>query len=230
MSIEFTDLTRSQGAAFIKTAPKPRLFMSFFGNAETQNSEIIEVDKQFKGIRVAAFVNPNAVADGTEKLSFTEHTFKLPTLKDTMSLTSKELGKRLMGQNVYTQTTYAAKAAIIIAEIQQEQREMVENAMEMMAIDACFNGQLTIVGKGENRVVSFARTGSHTVDLGALNYWDQTAGAPEDDLVDFIELIGASGSTATHVIGQNMTQTANNAVKVSDGTCEYIFMGNVREL
>ena len=34
----------------------------------------------------------------------------------------------------------------------------------------------------------------------------------------------------TSVVGQNMTQTANNAVKVSDGTCEYSFMGNVREL
>ena len=73
-------------------------------------TEIIEIDKQFKGIRIAAFFNPDAVADGTEKLSFDEHTFKLPTLQDLMTLTSKELKKRLRGQNVFTQVTFAAKA------------------------------------------------------------------------------------------------------------------------
>lgn len=208
MSIEFLDLTRSQGASFVKTAPKPRMFMQFFGSSETQDSEIIEIDKQFKGIRIASFVNPDAVADGTEKLSFDEHTFKLPTLQDLQTLTSKELKKRLRGQNVYTQTTYAAKAAIIVMEIQQEQREMVENAMELMAIDAAFNGQLTIVGKGENRIVSFDRKAANTVDLGAGNYWDEAGGTPEDDIPDFIDLIGADGSNATHIIGRIATISA----------------------
>ncbi|MHA1348031.1 MAG: major capsid protein [Candidatus Heimdallarchaeaceae archaeon] len=165
MGIEFLDLTRRMGQSFVKTAPKPRMFLQFFGNSETQDTEIIEIDKQFKGIRIAGFVNPDAVADGTEKLSFDEHTFKLPTLQDLETLTSKELKKRLRGQNVYTQETFAAKAAVMVAEIQQEQREMVENAMELMSIDAAFNGQLTVVGKGENRIVDFDRNAANTIDL-----------------------------------------------------------------
>jgi len=205
MSIEFLDLTRSQGAAFGKTAPKPRMFLQFFGSSETQDTEIIEIDKQFKGIRIASFVNPDAVADGTEKLTFDEHTFKLPTLQDLMTLTSKELKKRLRGQNVYTQVTYAAKAAIMVMEIQKEQREMVENAMELMAIDACFNGQLTIVGKGEKRVVDFDRNAANTIDLLGGNYWDEAGGVPEDDIEDFIELIAADGSNATHMVGRIAT-------------------------
>jgi hypothetical protein len=205
MGIEFIDLTRRMGKSLVKTAPKPRLFMQFFGTTETQDTEIIEIDKQFKGIRVAQFVNPDAVADGTEKLSFDEHTFKLPTLQDLMALTSKELKKRLRGQNVYTQTTFAAKATIMIMEIQQEQREMIENAMELMAIDACFNGQITVVGKGENRVVDFDRTASHTVDLGGGNYWDEAGGVPETDVEDFIDIIGQAGSSATHIIGRLAT-------------------------
>ena len=207
MSIEFLDLTRRMGQSFVKTAPKPRMFMQFFANVETQDTEIIEIDKQFKGIRIAAFVNPDAVADGTEKLSFDEHTFKLPTLQDLMTLTSKELKKRLRGQNVFTQETFAMKAAIMIAEIQQEQREMVENAMELMAIDSCFNGQITVVGKGENRIVDFDRNAANTVDVGTGNYWDEAGGLPNNDIVDFIELIGADGSNATHMIGRVATMS-----------------------
>jgi len=216
MGIEFTDLTRTLGKSLVKTAPKPKMFMQFFGTSETQDNEIVEIDKQFRGIRVAQFVNPDAVADGTEKLSFDEHTFKLPTLQDLMTLTSSELKKRLRGQNVYTQETFAAKAAVMIAEIQQEQREMIENAMEIMAINACFDGQISIVGKGENRVVDFDRKASNTVDLLSGNYWDETAGTPGEDIENFIDLIGQDGSNATHIIGRIETIRAlvsNDAVK-----------------
>jgi len=205
MGIEFQDLTRRMGTSLVKTAPKPRLLMSFFGTTETQDTEIVEIDKQFKGIRVAQFVNPDAVADGTEKLNFDEHTFKLPTLQDLMPLTSKELKKRLRGQNVYTQITFAAKAAIMVMEIQQEQREMIENAMELMAIDAVFNGQISVVGKGENRVVDFDRNAANDIDLTSGSYWNEAGGTPEDDIPDFIELIGADGSNATHLVGRVAT-------------------------
>lgn len=205
MGIEFTDLTRTIGKSLVKTAPKPRMFMQFFGTSVTQDNEIVEIDKQFRGIRVAQFVNPDAVADGTEKLSFDEHTFKLPTLQDLMTLTSSELKKRLRGQSVYTQTTFAAKAAIVIMEIQQEQREMIENAMEIMAVNACFDGQISIVGKGENRVVDFARKAANTIDLLTGNYWDEAGGTPTSDIETFIDLIGQDGSNATHVIGRIAT-------------------------
>jgi hypothetical protein len=208
MGIEFLDLTRRMGQSFVKTAPKPKMLMQFFSTQENQDTEIIEIDKQFKGIRIAAFVSPDAVADGTEKLSFDEHTFKLPTLQDVQTLTSKELKKRLRGQNVYTMETFAGKAAIMVMEIQQEQREMVENAMELMAIDACFNGQLTVVGKGENRIVDFDRAAANTVDLGLGSYWDEAGGTPESDIPTFIELIGADGSNATHIIGRVATISA----------------------
>ena len=200
--ITFKDLTRAAMKALSKAGPKPKFFMNFFGNLETKDTEVVELDKQFKGIKVAMFVNPDAVADGREKLSFDNYVFKLPTMQDSVALTGKELKKRLMGQNVYTQKTSAAKAAILILEIQNEQKEMIENAMELMAIDAVFNGQLTIVGKGENRVIDFDRSAANTIDLGAGNYWDETGGAPEDDIEEFIDIIGQAGSNATHIAGR----------------------------
>ena len=50
-----------------------------------------------------------------------------------------------------------------------------------------------------------------SVDLGTGNYWDEAGGVPEDDIPDFIELIGADGSNATHIIGR--VATINATVK-----------------
>ena len=201
-TLTFTDLTRTMGKSFDKVAPRPKLLMPFFANIETQDNEIVELDKQLSGVRVAEFVNPDAVADGREKLSFDNYVFKLPTMQDSTSLTAKELKKRLRGQNVYTQVTNAAKAAILIAELKMEQKDFIENKMELMAIDAAFNGQITVIGKGENRVIDFNRSAANTIDLGAGNYWDEAGGKPEDDLETFIDIIGQDGSNATHVIGR----------------------------
>ncbi len=203
--MNFNDLTRSTLKSLNKSAPKPKMFMSFFGNVENKNTTLIELDKKFKGIRVANFVNPDAVADGTEKLSFDAYQFQLPTMQDLVPLTGKELEKRLMGQDVYKQTTSSAKGAILIKEIQSEQKDMIESKMELMAIDAVFNGQITVIGKGENRVIAFNRSATHEVDLGSGNYWDETDGVPEDDIEDFIDIIGQAGSNATHIIGRFAT-------------------------
>lgn len=204
----FTDLSRTMSMSLAKAAPRPKLFMQFFGNVENQDNEIVELDKRFSGIRVAAFVNPDAVADGSEKLSFDNYTFKLPTMQDSVPLTAKELKKRLFSQDVYSQVSPAAKAAILVTQVQSEQMDKVDNAMELMAIDACFNGQISVVGKGENRVIDFNRNAANTIDLGAGNYWDEAGGLPEDDIEDFIDLIGQDGSNATHMIGRIATMRA----------------------
>lgn len=212
----FTDLSRTMSASLAKAAPRPQMFMQFFGNTETQDNEVVELDKRFSGVRVAQFVNPDAVADGSEKLSFDNYTFKLPTVQDSVPLTSKELKKRLFNETVYSMTSPAAKAAIMVSQIQSEQMDKTENAMELMAIDACFNGQITVLGKGENRIIDFNRAAANTIDLGSGNYWDEAGGLPGDDVEDFIDLIGQNGSNATHMIGRIATMRA--AVKKLEST------------
>ncbi len=203
--MEFIDLTRAMSKSLEKAQPKPKMFMQFFANKERYDTEIIELDKQFKGARVAEFVNPDAVADGREKLSFDNYVFKLPTMQDRIDLTAKELKKRLMGQNVYTQATTAAKAAVLIREIQSEQKDFVETKMEVMATEAMFDGQITVIGKGENRIIDFDRDAGNTIDLGAGNYWDEAGGDPSADVETFIDQIATDGSNATHMIGRLAT-------------------------
>ncbi len=204
-TILYTDISRTMSGSLAKAAPKPKMFMQFFAKKERQDTEVVELDKKFKGVRVAEFVSPDAVADGREKLSFDNHVFKLPTMQDSIPLTAKELNKRLFSESVYAQTTPSAKAAILVADVQSDQMDIVENKMELNAIEACFTGQLAVLGKGENRVIDFNRNVANTVDLGAGNYWDEAGGVPEDDIEDFIDIIGQDGSNATHIIGRLAT-------------------------
>jgi len=204
-TILYTDISRTMSGSLAKAAPRPQMFMQFFGNKEREDTEIVELDKKFKGVRVAQFVNPDAVADGSEKLAFDNYTFKLPTVQDSVPVTAKELKRRLFSDTVYAQKTPAAKAAVLVADIQSEQMDKVENAMELMAIDACFNGTITVVGKGENRAIDFNRNAANTIDLLTGNYWDEAGGTPASDTDTFIELIGADGSNATHIIGRVAT-------------------------
>lgn len=203
--MEFVDLTRTMSKSLEKAQPKPKMFLQFFGNKERQETEIVELDKKFKGAKVAEFVSPDAVADGREKLSFDNYVFKLPTMQDLVALTSKELNKRLFGQNVYTQTTTAAKAAIIVRDIQNEQKDIVETKMEIMATEAMFSGIITVIGKGENRVIDFDRKAANTIDLGSGNYWDEAGGEPSTDVETFIDIIAGDSSNATHMIGRLAT-------------------------
>ena len=204
-TILYTDISRTMTGSLAKAAPRPQLFLQFFGNKEREDTEIVELDKKFKGVRVAQFVNPDAVADGSEKLAFDNYTFKLPTVQDSVPVTAKELKRRLFSDTVYAQKTPAAKAAVLVADIQSEQMDKVENAMELMAIDSCFNGTITVVGKGENRVIDFNRNAANTIDLLTGNYWDEAGGTPASDTDSFIELIGSDGSNATHIIGRVAT-------------------------
>ena len=204
-TILYTDISRTMAGSLAKAAPRPQLFLQFFGNKERQDTEIVELDKKFKGVRVAQFVNPDAVADGSEKLAFDNYTFKLPTVQDSVPVTAKELRRRLFSETVYAQKTPAGKAAVLVADIQSDQMDKVENSMELMAIDACFNGQISVIGKGENRVIDFNRNAANTIDLTGGSYWDEAGGTPATDTDTFIELIGADGSNATHIIGRVAT-------------------------
>lgn len=183
------------------TQPAPKLMSMFFGNVEVTDTEIVEMDSIYKGARVASFVNPEAVSKGREKLSWENSVFKLPTLKDKEVLTSKDLKKRMMGQNVYEQTSPGRKAAALADGINEDLKQYVENRKEIMAIDAVMNGQITVVGEGENRIIDFGRSGTQEVDLTAGSYWNEATATPASDVDEAIRLAAKYGRKVTHMIG-----------------------------
>ncbi len=192
--------------------PSPKFFGNFFGKKETIPTRILEIDSRFRGVRVANFVNPNAVADGTEKLTFTENQFVIPTIKDIQTITPTELEKRMAGENVYIQKTEADRLGRMVAEIQTEQMQMITDKFELMATEAVFNGKVTVVGKGENRVIDFKRDTEMFVDLGTGNYWNTPTANSANDIQDVIVKMGEFGKSVDIIVGRvsTMSQLAKN--------------------
>jgi hypothetical protein len=181
--------------------PAPKLMTMFFGQVEIEDTEIVEMDTIYKGARVASFVNPEAVSKGREKLSWENKVFKLPTLKDKEVLTSKDLKKRMMGQHVYVQETPGRKAAALAQGINQDLMQYIENRKELMAIDAVMNGQITVLGEGENRILDFGRDASLEIDLTAGSYWNEATATPGADIDEANRRVAKYGRKITHMIG-----------------------------
>lgn len=200
---------------------RPRLMLSFFGNTpsviDAVDTEYIESDLFKTKVRIANFVNPDAVAKGTEKLTFTEQQIKLPTLKDKRSLTSREMKKRGFGETVFNGDSNQMRVAKALDREMLEQDETIVNAQELMAIESIFDGKVTIIGEGENRVIDYGRDASMSVDLGAGNYYDNVDAPVNEDFDDFIAILGEHGYTATHVLGRLATmKVLANHPKIKD--------------
>ncbi len=221
------------GASEVALA-QPRLMSTFFGGTpnvmQSVDTEYIESDLFKTKVRVAQFVNPDAVAKGTEKLIFTEQQIKLPTIKDKRTLTSKEMRSRGFGENVYQSGSNQTRVASAMDKELVDMDSTIVNRIELMAIESIFDGKMTIIGEGENRVINYGRKEALKVDLGSGNYYDANGGTPNEDFDDYIALLGENGYTATHVIGRLATMKvfANHTKIKSEIDNRRIENGNLR--
>ncbi len=192
-------------AAVSQTAPKPMGLVPFFAQAPASGTRYINLDKQFSRARAAGFVNPVAVADGTEKLSFTREPFLLPTIQDLQSITGVDLEQLGIGEWDNASERSLDRFDNHVFKVHSDQRNMVDVKVGISAIEVAFDGQLTVLGKGENRVLDFGRPADLIVDVGAGEYWDDVASDPEKHLTDALQTMGEYGMTGDVMIGRNAT-------------------------
>lgn len=213
---------------------QPRFLLAFFGgfpNAmKSVETEYIESDLFKTKVRVAKFVNPDAVAKGTEKLTFVEQQIKLPTIKDKRSLTSKEMRSKGFGETIYDSSSNQTRVAAAMDTELVDMDSTIMNRLELMAIESIFDGRMTIIGEGENRIIDYSRKTGLSIDLGAGNYYGSNGGTPNEDFDDFIALLGENGYTATHVVGRlaTMKVLANHTAIKSEIDNRRIENGNLR--
>lgn len=200
-----SDVKNALVAVVTNTAPRPQFMLSFFGAQVLQDTKYVELQGMFSKARVAQFVNPDAVADGTESLSFSRTPFVLPTIQDIQTITAKDLETIRLGENEYTPSTTTEKFWYAVSQKVQDQRNMISHRNEKSAIEAMFDGQITVLGKGENRVIDFGRPAELTVDIGASDaqvYFDGTSADVDKVIDDAIELLGSYGKVSDTIIGR----------------------------
>ena len=186
--------------------PKPTYLSMFFTPMPAQGTRYIEMDKMYSKARVASFINPEAVADGTEKLSFERVPFKLPTIQDKQSINGVDLEKFQIGEIQEASVRSLDRLDGHIFKIKEDQNTMIDTKVGISAIEVVFDGQLTVTGKGENRVLDFARPADLTVDVGSVDatqYWDDTGADIEQQLTDTLAVMGGYGMTGDTLIGRH---------------------------
>ncbi len=198
------NVTKALVAVVKNSAPITSFLTGFFGRTVVQDTQYVEMQDMFSKAIVASFVNPDAVADGTESLSFSRGEFKLPTIQDVQTVTSKDLEQIVLGDTEFVPKTPKEKLWYAIDQKIQDQRNMVSNRHELSAIEATFDGKITVLGKGENRVIDFGRPAELTVDIGAVDATLYFGGANEDiDALfdDMIELMAEYGKVCDTLVG-----------------------------
>ncbi len=199
----FENLTRHLGKAVETRAIKPSFFAAFFLAQDVHNQELVEFDTKSFGAGIAPFVNPLKDGKPVEIEGYDNNILKLPTIKPSKILTSGDLSKKPFGKAVYDATSKNAQARELMTDAIDDNGDRIDVRLEVMRIDASFNGSLTIVGEGEDRVVNFGRDAANTVDLGAGFYWDDTSPDIDGDMRDFIKIVAGNGYSATHIVGRS---------------------------
>lgn len=198
------NVTKALVAVVSNSAPTTSFLSGFFGRTVVQDTQYVEMQDMFAKARVASFVNPDAVADGSESLDFGRSEFKLPTIQDVQKITSKDLEQVVLGDTEFVPKTPKEKLWYAIDAKIQDQRNMISNRNELSAIEAVFDGKITVTGKGENRVIDFGRPAELTVDIGAVDAQKYFGGTAEDiDALfdDMIALMAEGGKVCDTLVG-----------------------------
>lgn len=205
---KFDGLTKHLSRAVENRQTKAMLLLSFFASVEIHGESIVEFDKRDYTNGIAPFVNPTLDGKPIQVEGFDTHILKLPTMKPSKVITNADLQKKGFGQSVENAVTKNARARDLVNKAVENNEDRIDVRLETMAADVLFNGSLTVQGEGYDNTITFPRKASHTIDLGAGNYWDEAGQDAKNDIVTFLALLGESGRTGTHIIGRQATVAA----------------------
>lgn len=184
-------------------APSTFLLKQFFNAEQTEQTEEIHFDRISKTRRVAPFVSPLVSGQIVASQGFSTDTFKPAYVKDKRVWNPNRALKRTPGEQIGgTLAPMDRMRAILNFEL-QDQIEMVQRRLELMAAEALRTGKVTVAGeKYPTVVVDFLRAAALTVTLAGGAKWDAaTTVAMLDNLTTWALLVlKASGTYPTDVV------------------------------
>tara|TARA_R110001632_G_scaffold40001_2_gene99887 strand:+ start:3219 stop:4265 length:1047 start_codon:yes stop_codon:yes gene_type:complete len=192
------------GTSLEQIQPKTKLLTSLFKDKQVIVDEIIQLDKKVVKNEIVSYVNPDMEAKSSSIEGFTTDLFKLPTIKDMKHITRQMLMMRGFGYHNYDSSVSNKKQLVdMITDIQKKQIELFNTKVELGAIDAYFNGKLSVIGEGENRELLFNRDSSLTRVLTGNAVWGGSTANISSNISSWITLLNNQGSNPTHLIARS---------------------------
>jgi hypothetical protein len=188
------------------TVISPFLLNRFFGEVSlSTNSDTIYFDTLVGKPRLAPFVLPTVEGQIVESLGYVTNSFKPAYIKDKRVHEAGKAVKRAPGMPIGAPLSTAQIAALNLAADSEDQIQMVDRRLEVMAAEVLRTGKVTVTGeKYPTTVVDFGRDAALTVTLTSTARWNDAAPTPVDNLETWAGLIrDKSGSAAVDVIMAN---------------------------
>jgi Phage major capsid protein E len=169
----------------------PQFFLDrYFPQMQTETTEEIHFDVIDKTRRLAPFVSPVVAGKVVQSQGFTTKTFKPAYIKDKRVFDGNRPFKRSAGEPIGGSLDPMNRRLALVASELQDQYDMVNRRLEVMAAEALRTGAVTITGdQYPTQNVSFSRSAGNTVVLAGAARWNQAGVNPLDSLQDWSQIV-----------------------------------------
>jgi hypothetical protein len=167
--------------------PAPYFLNRYFTTQFEDPSEEIHFDVIPGKRRVAPFVSPFVEGRVVDSLGAIAKTFKPAYIKDKRVFQPGRFLKRAVGETIGGSLSPEQRMQLHLATELQDQVDMINRRLEVMASEALRLGTVTVVGESYPSVtVNFGRTAGNTIaDRAGATLWSAGTGVPLDNLQDW---------------------------------------------
>jgi hypothetical protein len=184
-------------------SPPMALLDRYFPTQFEDPSEEIHFDLIPGKRRIAPFVSPLVEGKVVDSLTHVAKTFIPAYIKDKRRFHPSRGLKRAIGERIGGSLSPDQRMQLAVATEMQDQIQMIQRRLEVMASEALRLGKNTVVGDGyPSTVVDYGRAAGNTIaDLTTTARWGDSADAPLDNLQDWGQItLQASGAFGVDVI------------------------------
>lgn len=185
----------------------PAFFVNtYFPMVQQDQTEEIHFDSQNSPRRIAPFVSPLVAGKIVESQGYKTSTFKPAYVKDKRVFDPNRPLKRSMGEQIGGSLTPMERVMALLAQDTDDQIQMVDRRLELMASEILQTGAVTITGENyPTQVVDFQRDPSLTIVLTqGVDTWEVATVNPLDDLQDWSQLVLKLTGTRPAVVSMDV--------------------------
>lgn len=154
----------------------PKFFLTLFPEVVQSDKEEVLVDyESTTRPRITPFVHPMAKGKVIEGVGYSTRSLKPAYLKDVRAHYPHKALKRRAGEALGGSLTTEQRMLANLVADQQDQYNMFQNRLEVMASEAIIHGKATIKGEGFDALVEFGRSADTNIALLNTAKWDDPA-------------------------------------------------------
>jgi hypothetical protein len=180
----------------------PGFWLNLFGRQFTFDTEEVDFDEVMVDRRIAPLVMPTVAGVPQRDRAITIRKYKPAYIKPLHTLNPRRTLERQAGEGFGGTMSPEQRAAALIGQYVQDQRDMIERRWEWMAARAVLDGSITLSSPTyPAATISFGRAAGHTVTLGSGSRWGESGIKALNNIETWATTVfQASGYPVTNVI------------------------------